>query len=402
MDKYFYDTNALLTDCSNITDIAIASKSIEELENIKYSSRKDKDIKFLARGVVREIKEQNPEVIITEQSDYDMIISLGLEINNDNLIIATAYRYNKNNPVVFVTNDVLCSLIAEKYFNLRVKTTNEKKKSFYKGYKEVCCTDEELSQIYSNYAISNIFRCLINEYVIIKNSDDIILDIRKWNGEKYIDIFNMDFNSRQLGKLKPLDIYQRMAFDSISNNDVTVLSGNAGTGKTTIPLGYIMQSLENGSYNKCYIVYSYETLKNQKTLGYVKGDDLTKKLYSSSLGGILASKFGDICEVERLVMKNKINIIPTANPRGIEHEEDSIIFSSESQNLDLYSLKTLIQRCKSGSKLILEGDIFEQCDTARDVGLFKMIDIFKDHKYFGYVKLNNNYRSEIGKLADML
>ena len=212
----------------------------------------------------------------------------------------------------------------------------------------------------------------------------------------------MDFNSRQLGKLKPLDIYQRMAFDSISNNDVTVLSGNAGTGKTTIPLGYIMQSLENGSYNKCYIVYSYETLKNQKTLGYVKGDDLTKKLYSSSLGGILASKFGDICEVERLVMKNKINIIPTANLRGIEFEEDSIIFSSESQNLDLYSLKTLIQRCKSGSKLILEGDIFEQCDTARDVGLFKMIDIFKDHKYFGYVKLNNNYRSEIGKLADML
>lgn len=67
-------------------------------------------------------------------------------------------------------------------------------------------------------------------------------------------------------------------------------------------------------------------IKKSKTLGYVKGDDLTKKLYSSSLGGILASKFGDICEVERLVMKNKINIIPTANLRGIEFEEDSIIF----------------------------------------------------------------------------
>lgn len=402
MDTYFYDTNALLTDCSNIKNIVISSKSLEELEKIKCSIHKDQDIKFSARETARSIKYQNPKIIITEQSDYDMVNSLGLEINNDNLILATAYRYNKDHPIIFITNDILCSLIAKIYFNLQVKSIEKKKESFYKGYKEVCPSDEQLSQIYSNDNTNNIFNCMLNEYLIIKDNENNVLDIRKWSEKKYIDVFNKNFKSRQFGSVKPLDIYQRMAFDSIVYNDITVLTGKAGTGKTTIPLAYIMQSLESGKYNKCYIVYSYETLKNQKTLGYVKGDELTKKLYSSSLGSILASKFGDISEVERFVISNKLEIVPTANLRGVEFGEDSIVFSTESQNLDSYSLKTLIQRCKKGSKLILEGDILEQCDTSRDIGLSRMIDIFKNHKYFGCVKLENNYRGEVSELADML
>ena len=83
-------------------------------------------------------------------------------------------------------------------------------------------------------------------------------------------------------------------------------------------------------------------MKNQKTLGYVKGDDLTKKLYSSSLGGILSSKFGDMSEVERLIMSGQLDIVPTANLRGVEFGDDSIIICTESQNLDTYALKTLI------------------------------------------------------------
>ena len=75
---------------------------------------------------------------------------------------------------------------------------------------------------------------------------------------------------------------------------------------------------------------------------------------------------------------------------------------TESQNLDVYTLKTIIQRCKAGSKIIFEGDIIEQHDSNREIGLFKMIDIFKNYKSFGCVKLKNNYRSEIGELADLL
>ena len=91
MIKRFLDTNILLTDCSDICDCVVSSKSIEELENIKSSSHKDNDIKYKARVAVRAIREQKPEIVVVQKSDYDKIEELGLEVTNDNLIIASAW-----------------------------------------------------------------------------------------------------------------------------------------------------------------------------------------------------------------------------------------------------------------------------------------------------------------------
>lgn len=407
----FLDTCTVLENFDDLKDCIICSKTIEELENIKTSAYKSEDIKYKARQAVKAITRDKPTIVVINQEDYDTLNRKNLEITNDNLIIACAERVylnkreylGENDKLEFVTYDYLCGLIANTYFHIPVEMLEEHQSDdLYKGYKIVLSSDEELAKIYSKENCDNIFDCLINEYIIINDNEGNFCDVLKWTGDNYKNVYNKNFKSRQLGVLKPLDIQQRMAFDSIIENDITVLTGKAGTGKTTIPLAYIMQALESGKYKKCYIVYSYETLKNQKTLGYVKGDDLTKKLYSSSLGGILSSKFGDMSEVERLIMSGQLDIVPTANLRGVEFGEDSIIICTESQNLDTYALKTLIQRCKTGAKLILEGDILEQCDTSRSVGLFKMIDIFKGHKCFGCIKLKNNYRSEISELADLL
>ena len=60
MGKKLLDTNALLIDCTDISNIVISSKTLEELENIKISSSKDNDIKYKARQAVRAIREQKP------------------------------------------------------------------------------------------------------------------------------------------------------------------------------------------------------------------------------------------------------------------------------------------------------------------------------------------------------
>lgn len=406
--KKFYDTCSLLelTNSSDINanDICLSSVTLQELENIKTSANKDSETKYRARVAVRALKD-NPdvEIIVVNRDDYKCLEDKGLENTNDNLIIACAYRYSQEHDIIFYTEDLLCGFIAKNYFGLEVQSVKTDDKSdMYKGYKVVVPSDEELAQVYDKDNCDNLFGCNINEYVVINDSEGNFCDVLRWTGIKYANVFNKSFKSRQLGTCKPLDVIQRMAFDSIMNNDVTVLYGRSGSGKTTIPLSFIMQGLESGKYKKCYIVYSYETLKNQKTLGFVKGDDLTKKLHTSSIGNILSTKLGDMTEVERLIMSNQIEIIPTAELRGVEFSSDSIVFSTEAQNLDSYALKTLIQRCKTGSKLILEGDILEQCDTTRGIGLFRMIDVFANHSCFGCVKLKNNYRSEISELADLL
>ena len=68
--KRFFDTCSLLTDCSDLSDVILSSKTIEELENIKTSYNKDSAIKYKARKAVRAIKSQNPEVIIVNKNDY--------------------------------------------------------------------------------------------------------------------------------------------------------------------------------------------------------------------------------------------------------------------------------------------------------------------------------------------
>lgn len=402
MAKRFLDTNSILTDCTDISNVLISSKTLDELENIKSSSHKDNDIKYKARVAVRAIREQKPEIIVVQKSDYDKIEELGLEITNDNLIIASAWRYSQENHIVFVTHDVLCSLIANTYFGLDVEELKLKNDDVYKGYRVVQPTDEELSQVYSKDNCENIFGCLVNEYVIINDSDGNFCDVVKWTGEKYATLNTKPFKSRAFSNVKPLDEIQRCAFDSIVTNDITVLYGRSGSGKTTIPLSYIMSNVESQKYKKCVIIYDFETLKGAKTLGFTPGTLNEKIITQGAIGNILSSKFGDMSEVERLMASGMIEIIPTANIRGYEISSDEICFVTEGQNLDTYTLKTIIQRCKAGAKIIIEGDIIEQHDNNREVGLLKMIEVFKGYKSFGCVKLKNNYRSEIGELADRL
>lgn len=164
-----------------------------------------------------------------------------------------------------------------------------------------------------------------------------------------------------------------------------------------------MQNLESQKFNKCHIVYHYEPLKGAKTLGYEKGDHVEKLLKTGSLGNILSSKIGDIQTVESMIGSGVLNIIPTANIRGVEFGRDDVVFVTEAQNLNVYTLKTIIQRCKNGCKQIYEGDILEQSDiNCSKLGIDRMIEVFKGHQKFGVVKLKNNYRSELCELADRM
>jgi len=279
----------------------------------------------------------------------------------------------------------------------------ESNKDIYTGYKIVSLKDEELADFYEHLSI-NKFNCLINEYLLIRNNDNVVVDKRKWNGKEYEDLsYNKQIKSRAFGTLRPLDEYQECAFDSICNNEITVLTGRAGAGKTTIPLNYFAKNIESQKIKKLYIIYHFEPLKGARTLGFEKGDHLSKILNTGSLANLLASKFGDITEVTRLIEDQKLEIIPTANIRGVEFGSEDAVFVTECQDIDTYTLKTIIQRCKDGCKQIYEGDILEQSDLVnRQIGLNKMIDVFKDHPKFGVVKLKNNYRSELCSLADKM
>lgn len=385
LDSYFY----------------ISSTTLQELEHIKVSRNKDEEIKYKSRKILHILDENADKykVVITDNSILSIIESKGLENSPDNQICACASTIEN---VIFVTNDLACKTIAKWIFRLDVESATENNFDYYKGYQEISLPEEKMAYFYEHLN-ENTLNLLVNEYVLLKDTNGNEIDTLKWDGETYQSIRCKPFKSNMFGTLKPLDNIQAFAMDSINTNDITVLYGKAGSGKTTLPLNYIMQEIEKGRFKKCYIIYSYEPLKNAKTLGFEKGDHITKLLYYGSIGNILASKFGDMQQVEYMVERGMLDIIPTANIRGIELESDSICLVTESQNLDVYTLKTIIQRCKSGCKQIYEGDIIEQKDTnIQNIGMNRLIDVFKGNESFGCVKLKNNYRSKLSELADLM
>lgn len=390
----------------------ISSITLEELEDIKSNRNKDDNVKYSARKAVRFLDENADKyrvIVYRHEARWDYFLKQFDKfntfdfLNNDEKIILCV-KYAKlilDMDVIFISNDILAKLIAKTYC-VETSSMCDNETDSYKGYVEVTLSDEETAYMYEHMN-ENQFDMLINQYVLIKNKNHDLIDVLKWTETGLETVRQKPFKSNMFGTLKPLDAIQRCAIDSIINNDITVLYGRAGSGKTTLPLNYIMQMLEKGTYKKCYIIYSYEPLKGAKTLGYEKGDHITKLLYSASLGNILSSKFGDIQMVERMIDLGQIEIIPTANIRGVEISEDSILLSTESQNLDVYTLKTIIQRCKDGCKQIYEGDIIEQKDTnISQLGINRLIEVFKGHSKFGCVKLKNNYRGELTELADKM
>ena len=382
--------------------------TLQELEEIKISSRKDDEVKYKARKALHLLDENSDkyDVVVYTTAMENYINEKQVEISPDTKIIACCSFSQgllpKGEKFVFVTNDIACKMIASKIFGLEVESVDRNKPDEYKGFVEKSLSEEEMAYFYEHIS-QNIYGLLTNEYLIIKNDKNEVVDTLKWDGEMYEAVRCKPFKSNMFGTLKPLDEVQSCAMDSINCNDITVLYGKAGSGKTTLPLNYIMQGLEKGKIKKLYVIYSFEPLKGAKTLGFEKGDHVTKLLYSASIGNILASKFGDLAQVEYMIDRQQLDIIPTANIRGVEFESDSCVLVTEAQNLDVYTLKTILQRCKEGCKQIYEGDIIEQKDTnIQNIGINRLIDVFKGHKSFGCVKLKNNYRSPLSELADLM
>lgn len=404
-----YDTCSLLAEIDNddlFTErFYISSTTLHELENIKTSKNKTEDVRYKARKLSHLLDEHynDYDVIVYSNQITDYIMNkLGLDATvPDNQIVGTARFVNESEDIIFVTNDICLKNIARS-IGLDVCSVENNNLDEYKGFVEKSLSEEDMACFYEHLQ-ENIFDLYTNEYLILKNDKGEVVDTLKWDGEMYEAVRCKPFKSNMFGTLKSLDEIQSCAMDSINCNDITVLYGKAGSGKTTLPLNYVMQGLEKGKIKKLYVIYSFEPLKGAKTLGFEKGDHVTKLLYSASIGNILASKFGDIAQVEYMIDRQQLDIIPTANIRGVEFESDSCVLVTEAQNLDVYTLKTIIQRCKEGCKQIYEGDIIEQKDTdIQQVGINRLIEVFKGNKSFGCVKLKNNYRSPLCELADLM
>ena len=98
------------------------------------------------------------------------------------------------------------------------------------------------------------------------------------------------------------DIYQAFLADSFINNQITLVKGPAGSGKTFLSLAFLLHKLEKGELDKIIIFCNTVATRDSAKLGYYPGTR-DEKLLDSQIGNLLASKFGGRVAVEQMIMQ---------------------------------------------------------------------------------------------------
>ena len=417
MTYKFYDTCSLLLKTNNLFDeedtkVVISSISLQELEDIKTANNKDSEIKYSARKLLN-ILNDNPkayEIWVFKEEMLKPIIEKGFDhINNDLRILACAFNYDYTqhpDETVFVTNDLALKTIANCFFGEdSIESVNEEQLDQYTGFKEIQLSDQELSDLYSNLNY-NWFDLYINEYVIIKDCGGSLVDRLCWTGETHRRLNYKDFQSHWFGSVRPIkgDTYQMLLADSLTNNQITMVKGPAGSGKTYMSLGYLINQLENHKIDKIIVFCNTVATKDSAKLGYYPGSR-DEKLLDSQIGNLLASKLGGKIAVEQMIQQEKLILLPLSDIRGYDTSGmNAGIYISEAQNMSVSLMKLALQRIGEDSICIIDGDAKTQVDSiefaGNNNGMKRTSKIFRGHSVYGEVELQNIHRSAIAAIAE--
>lgn len=438
----FYDTSALLDlppDTLLAQQFLIADITLYELEDIKTSGKKDEATKAKAHTVTRLLAE-HPAAYTVVSIDYHQLFSILNDVpvkdNNDGTIMAAARWYlnelqNKldNLPKEldadsaneaaelttlidsfrFVTSDLSCFNLAQRVMKLPCELSLDHGGAHndYAGWTEVALEDggeEALAMAYSkDIEQKNLFDTPTNGYVLIPNADaDGNTAGLRWDGSRYVPIKYKNLNTAYSGKIKPLNNQQKLAFDLLQNDDITIklLLGVYGSGKDFLMVNHAVDLIEKGKYDKIVWVRNNIEVKDTKEIGFLPGSML-EKVYP--FAAILADCLGGEVALERAITDGWVEIQPLGFIRGRSFNR-SIIYCSEAENLTKQHIQLLIGRVGEGSTLWINGDLRQIDDVAfeRNNGIQKLIDKLTGNERFGTVYLPITERSETARLADLL
>lgn len=205
-------------------------------------------------------------------SDLSRLIERGLEDIPDNRIVQGAFNFiSQSSGCRFWTEDFLCLTTANLVYQLSCKTEESSSSVEYTGWIDEDLTDEQIAAIYE-HPTENSLSLAINQYAVIRGANDVVEAV-KWDGNSYVRVKIPAIKSKFYGTVRPYagDIYQQMALDSLSTNQVTMLKGHAGTGKSYLALGYLFYLLEKGKIDKIIVFANPVAVGDACQLGFYPG-----------------------------------------------------------------------------------------------------------------------------------
>lgn len=208
-------------------------------------------------------------------------------------------------------------------------------------------------------------------------------------------------NRERKGEIKyniTLNEEQKLAKELIINNQIVIVTGRAGSGKSLICAQSALDFLMKKQCNHVYVTRA--TIEVGGSLGFLPGD-LEDKFnpYLEAFQENL-EKCYDKVKIGELVKNKKILAYPVQFIRG--KTIDDVLVVEEAQNLTKGEMLAILTRLGKTGKIIINGDS-EQNDTKNSyTGLSYVIELSKKIEGIEWIKLKENHRSDlVGKILSL-
>jgi phosphate starvation-inducible protein PhoH and related proteins len=184
---------------------------------------------------------------------------------------------------------------------------------------------------------------------------------------------------------RPTD-QQKEVINFFVENQISILTGDPGTGKTFMSLYYALKQVHGGEFDK--VVITKPPVETGKGIGFLKGTEEDKLApYKQSYVDVVEKLLGK--EVAAGVIKTKIVFEPIGFCRGRTYE-NSVVILDEAQNCELAELMSFATRLHETSKLIVLGDQF-QADIKKS-GLLDFQGLCKGIEGIGIRDLDDSFQ----------
>lgn len=191
---------------------------------------------------------------------------------------------------------------------------------------------------------------------------------------------------------------QKEAKRLIINNQILIITGRAGSGKSLIGAQVALDFLFKKQCEKVFVTRA--TIEVGNSLGFLPGGIEDKfNPYLEAFQENL-TKCYDSVKIGELIESKKILTYPVQFIRG--KTIDDLLIVEEAQNLTKSQMLAILTRLGKTGKIIVNGDL-EQTDI-RDNGINGLayaIEMSKRIEEIQWIKLKENHRSDlVGKILD--
>ena len=190
---------------------------------------------------------------------------------------------------------------------------------------------------------------------------------------------------------------QKLAKQLIIDNQIVIVTGRAGSGKSLVCAQAALDFLMKKQCNHIYITRA--TIEVGGSLGFLPGD-LEDKFnpYLEAFQENL-EKCYDRLKIQELVKAKKVVAYPIQFIRG--KTIDDVLVVEETQNLSKGEMLAILTRLGKTGKIIINGDNEQKDIKESYTGLSYAIDISKKIEGIEWIKLKANHRSDlVGKILD--